>query len=87
MSLESIIAERVHALIKDGVVLQFQKDADGNWVPPSGAVFAFKFDFSVDELRQQGVTVRILNADGREVSDDEYASAVLAMQKRMGTAK
>lgn len=80
---EKVVA-KVKQLTSGTVTLQLRRDAAGNVEVPTGATCGFMLDFTIPELRECGCKVVILTEDGREMTDDEYASALQAEIKRRG---
>lgn len=81
-SLEQGIAQRVRGLFKDGVTLRCQRGTNGLEEPPVVCKMMMQLEFSIPQLREYGFRLTILNADGRELSDDEYAAMLEAADRR-----
>lgn len=82
-----LIAERVEKKVREllgnPLNLQARRGPDDRLEIPVSATCMFALTFSLLELREMGVTVNIITPDGRVMSDDEVAAAILhADQKR-----
>lgn len=76
-----LIAERVEKKVREllgnPLNLQARRGPDDRLEIPVSATCMFALTFSLLELRELGVIVNIITPDGRVMSDDEVAAAIL----------
>lgn len=76
-----LIAERVEKKVREllgnPLNLQARRGPDDRLEIPVSATCMFALTFSLLELRELGVVVNIITPDGRVMSDDEVAAAIL----------
>lgn len=75
------IEAKVRALLSNPITLQARKGPDDRLEIPVSATCMFALTFSMLELREMGVAVQVATPDGRIMSDDELAAAILHADK------
>lgn len=75
------IEGKVRALLSQPITLQARKGPDDRLEIPVSATCMFALTFSMLELREMGVEVHVATPDGRIMSDDELAAAILHADK------
>lgn len=78
---ESVQA-KVNELMANGITLQARRTGDGRLEIPVSTTCIFALTFTLPELKELGVDVRVHTPEGRAMHDDELAEAILHADKQ-----
>lgn len=81
-----VVQARVKELMANGITLQSRRATDGRLEIPVSSTLMFAMTFTLPELREMGVDVRVMTPEGHELTDDELIAATLQAQPKTQSA-